>query len=147
MEFDSDTTYGRRDNEEVSIGRSSGSSEDNMCFFTIDSVSKDHAGDWVCTVHGDCEEEEILDDYDDDDNSFDGKKKRAIMDSNQPLRIKRQTIDRKCKSDDCEKCENSAMQEVKIEVLDEDEIGAMGAQSVYYANMEYEVYSSVCVLC
>ena len=144
MEFDSETKYGRRDNEVVSIGRSAGSRKDNMCFFTIDSVNEDHSGDWTCTVYGECKEGEV-DDYEDEDDSFDGKKKRSIKDKKQILRLKRQTRNRTCKSDDCdkEKCENKDIQKVKIEVLDENEIGALGAQEVYFANIEYEVSLTV----
>ena len=115
MEFDSETKYGRRDNEVVSIGRSAGSQKDNMCFFTIDSVNEDHSGDWTCTVYGGCQEGEF-DDYEDEDDSFDGKKKRSIKDKKHILRLKRQTRNRTCKSDDCdeEKCENKDMQKLKI---------------------------------
>jgi len=144
VKFDSETDYGRRDNEVVSIGRSAGSQKDNMCFFTIDNVSEDHSGDWACTVYGKCEEEDS-DYHEDDDNSFDGKKKRSVKDKKQTLRYKRQLRNRRCKSDDCdmENCKNRDMQEVKIKVVEEDEIGAMGAQEVYFANIKGKVSLTV----
>ena len=145
MEFSSGTKYGRRDNEVVSVGRSRGAHEDNMCFFTINNVDEDHAGDWTCTVYGECEEEGEFDYYYDDENIFDGKKKRSIKVRRPASRLKRQTRNRRCKSENCDKeaCMNKDEQELTIKVHDEDEIGVMGAQEVYFANVESEVSLTV----
>ena len=52
--FDSEEVFDARDNVMVTIGRSAGGEEDNMCFLTIMKTEIFHAGEWSCHLHGDC---------------------------------------------------------------------------------------------
>merc|ERR1712106_596355 len=95
LEFDSDQTYNRRDNEVVKIGAAARGLKDNMCFFTIDQTEKDHEGSWECDVEGECgddmeEDTEYEEDYDED--YFQGRRKRSARERRH---------DRSCKSGDC----------------------------------------------
>merc|ERR1719347_1272192 len=93
LEFSSDQSYSRRDNEVVKIGAAARGLEDNMCFFTIDQTETDHEGDWECEVEGLCEDnteeyaEEVVD-YEED--YFQGRRKREARRDN-----------RRCKSGEC----------------------------------------------
>ena len=55
FEFHSDGGQSSRDNEVVTLGRTPDSSADNMCYFTINTVSYDHDGDWECVLYAECE--------------------------------------------------------------------------------------------
>ena len=55
FEFHSDDGQSSRDNEVVTLGRTPDSSADNMCYFTINTVSYDHDGDWECVLYAECE--------------------------------------------------------------------------------------------
>ena len=118
-----------RDNEVVSLGKTPGSRLNNMCFFTINNVNYDHNGDWECSLFANCEEGDFRND--DDDTFFDGRRRR-----------KRQVLDRRCKAADCGRdsyCDNQASEDVKVGVFSADDIGVVGAQEVYHANVGNEV--------
>ena len=113
-----------------------GSSLDNMCYFTIDSVNFDQAGDWECTLYSDCEdqEEDREENFgtEDDGEGFFGRKRRQVE-------------DRRCKASGCKNddyCNNQATQTVNIGVFSRQDIGALPAQRVYHANAGDEVSSS-----
>ena len=55
FEFHSDGGQSSRDNEVVTLGRTPDSSADNMCYFTINTVTYDHDGDWECVLYAECE--------------------------------------------------------------------------------------------
>ena len=118
-----------RDNEVVSLGKTPGSRLNNMCFFTINNVNYDHNGDWECSLFANCEEGDFRNE--DEDTFFDGRRRR-----------KRQVLDRRCKAADCGRdsyCDNQASEDVKVGVFSADDIGVMGAQEVYHANVGNEV--------
>ena len=127
-EFSSEGRQSSRDNELVSLDRTSGSRLDNMCYFTIDKVNFDHSGDWECTLYSGCEYEEELDssgDYDYNSGGFFQGRRR------------RQVEDRRCKSPGCRNdgyCDNQASQVVTVGVFSRQDIGALPAQRVYHAN-------------
>ena len=54
LEFDSDTEFGRNDNEKVELesGRSS-----TFCYLSIDRAEQEHAGEWECELQAECTEE------------------------------------------------------------------------------------------
>merc|ERR1719219_2795673 len=83
-EFSSEGRQSSRDNEVVSLDRTKGSSVDNMCYFTINSVNFDQAGDWECTLYSDCEElydrEEEFGQDDNDGEGFFGRRRRQVED-------------------------------------------------------------------
>lgn len=113
-----------------------GSSLDNMCYFTINSVNFDQAGDWECTLYSDCEElndrEEEFGPDDTDSEGFFGRRKRQVE-------------DRRCKAAGCRNdgyCNNQATQTVNIGVFSRQDIGALPAQRVYHANAGEEVSQS-----
>ena len=126
FEFSSDGGTSSRDNEIVSLGRTPDSRLDNMCYFTINSVSYDHNGDWECTLYSECDDT----DHDDDgteDGFFQGRRRRQVR-------------DRRCKAadPDCSKddyCNNQASQIVRVGVFSQDDIGIVSAQSTYHANV------------
>ena len=131
LEFSSEGRQTSRDNELVTLDRTGGSSLDNMCYFTIDTVSFDHSGDWECTLYSDCEDLYT-------DSEFDSS---GDYDYNQggffQGRRRRQVEDRRCKSPGCRNddyCNNQATQKVNIGVFSRQDIGALPAQSVYHAN-------------
>jgi hypothetical protein len=49
--FDSGELFDIRDNVMVTIGRSAGGEEDNMCFLTIMKTEIYHSGEWSCRLH------------------------------------------------------------------------------------------------
>ena len=102
-----------------------------MCYFTINSVSYDHNGDWECSLYSEC---------DDADNSADD----GVEDGFFPGRRRRQVRDRRCKAadPDCTKddfCNNQASQTVRVGVFSQDDIGIVSAQSTYHANVGSQV--------
>ena len=127
-EYTSDGGTSSRDNEIVTLGRTPGSRLDNMCYFTINTVSYDHSGDWECSLYAECDSDT---DTDDQVDFFQGRRKRQVR-------------DRRCKAEDpnCRNgdyCSNMATQTVKIEVLSQDDIGVVPAQQTYHANVGSKV--------
>ena len=105
-----------------------------MCYFTIDSVNFDQAGDWECTLYADCEDQEYdrEEDFGSNDNDGEGFFGRR----------RRQVEDRRCKAAGCRNdgyCNNQAAQTVNIGVFSRQDIGALPAQRVYHANAGQEV--------
>ena len=128
LEYSSEEATSSRDNQEVSLGKTPGSRLNNMCFFTINNVNYDHNGDWECSLYANCEEADVR--GEDEDAFFDGRRR------------KRQVLDRRCKAADCgadSYCHNQASEDVKVGVFSPDDIGVVGAQEVYHANVGNEV--------
>ena len=99
-----------------------------MCYFTIDSVNFDQAGDWECTLYSDCEDQ----DYDREEDFGDNNDGEGFFG-----RRRRQVEDRRCKSPGCRNdgyCDNQASQVVTVGVFSRQDIGALPAQRVYHAN-------------
>ena len=118
-----------RDNEVVSLGKTPGSRLNNMCFFAINNVNYDHNGDWECSLFANCDSRN-----EDEDTFFDGRRR------------KRQVLDRRCKASDCGRdsfCDNQASEDVKVGVFSTDDIGVVGAQEVYHANVGNEASLTV----
>ena len=118
-----------RDNEVVSLGKTPCSRLNNMCFFTINNVNYDHNGDWECSLFANCDSRN-----EDEDTFFDGRRR------------KRQVLDRRCKAADCGRdsfCDNQASEDVKVGVFSSDDIGVVGAQEVYHANVGNEASLTV----
>ena len=132
LEYHSEDITSSRDNEVVSLGKTPGSRLNNMCFFTINNVNYDHNGDWECSLYADCEEGGAR--TEDVDTFFDGRRR------------KRQVLDRRCKAADCNSdsfCDNQASEDVKVGVFSQDDIGVVGAQDVYHANVGNEASLTV----
>ena len=79
---------------------------------------------------------------------FDGRKRRQAEESGvqHDDRRRRQVEDRRCKSPGCRNdgyCNNQASQRVNIGVFSRQDIGALGAQSVYHANAGDQVNTEI----
>ena len=133
LEYHSEDRTSSRDNEVVSLGKTPGSRLNNMCYFTINNVAYEHNGDWECSLYASCDEGGAR--SEDVDTFFEGRRRR------------RQVLDRRCKAADCGSdsyCDAQASETVQVGVFSQDDIGVVGAQEIYHANVGNEVTQDSC---
>ena len=108
----------------VTISRSAGGEEDNMCFLTIMKTEIFHAGEWSCHLHGDCQEMEGKTGYD----------------LSEKLVEKRENLCQCDEQDTAENdlCKNYATQMVKLEIVEADTIAVLVGQDLYLEDIESE---------
>jgi hypothetical protein len=128
LELDSWRSYSRRDNEEVTVGSTGQSREDNMCFLTIRTSRREYAGDWECELQGECTQEDFspsgVVDFNRDD-AFAGRRRRQA--------------DSRRRGD----CGNSAVAQLHVRVVGEQELSVLPAQDTYHANLDSVVVLTI----
>jgi len=129
LELSSETTFGRRDNEEVTVGSTGRGGEDNMCFLTIKESNRDYDGDWECELHGECPEEDFSAippvDFNDEDHWAGRRRRQARRRGEGP------------------ECDNVAVKAVRVKVVGQDELSLLPAQDTYHANLDSTVVLTV----
>ena len=95
FQFHSDGGQSSRDNEVVTLGRTPDSSADNMCYFTINTVTYDHDGDWECVLYAECEAGAGAGDSGLEEDGFSRVRGRNT-EAELLTRRRRQTMNRRC---------------------------------------------------